>query len=216
MALRYNGRLLTGLYYNGRSLNNLYYNGRKVWSRGGAPAISAFTVTPDKLLDSESRSTITLTFAVANSTSNTITETLADGTIRNVPLSGQVTVIDTPTQTARYRLVCRNINGTSTRTVTFYRGNLPDITTWTWGGFRQGIGAITPDSVLLTWAATGNPRPTLEISPSINYHPPTLSGNYRLSRVGAATSQTLALGATNVFGTVWSSLTINWPPRQGG
>ena len=52
MAIRHNGVLVNRLRNNGTELNAVYYNGTQIWQPGGVPAISAFTVTPDKLLES--------------------------------------------------------------------------------------------------------------------------------------------------------------------
>lgn len=216
MALFNNGRQILKLYKDGVPITKLYNNGALIWTQEGPPTISSFTITPDKLLDSSSQRTAELRFNVSGSERNVIIETLSDGTIRNVPLSGMRTVINVPATTAKYTLTSRNINGVTTREITFTRGTAPVITTWQWGSFQQGIGAISPDSVLLEWAVTGSPAPRLEISPDIFYHPDRLSGSYRLSRVGAGLTQTLTLTATNTFRTVRRSLTINWPPRQEG
>ena len=216
MALRNDDQEIVGLYHNGTPIRNVYYNGQTIWTRGGVPEISSFTATPANALRTSVRRNITLRFAVTGSTTNTITETLSDGTIRNVPVSGNSVVIPMPRLTARYTLVSRNVNGTASRQITFYRGVAPVIATWRWGGFRQAIGAIAPASVLLEWNVTGSPNPRLEITPNIHFHPSELQGSYRLTRVGAATTQTLTLTATNVFGTVNRDLTINWPPFRGG
>lgn len=212
MPIRAGAALVSAIYAGAAPVSAVYAGGVQIYAAGGVPAISALSATPDKLASGSARATIEIRFAVARSTRNVLYRRAAGAPgWTAVPLTTSTTaVIATPAATTEFRLVASNANGASERRTTFTRGTAPAIAQWTWDSFRQGIGGLTSDTVLLHWRASGDPAPSLRYDPG-GHALRAPSGSRVHVRPGAAAAETLTLTAENVFGRATAATTIRWP-----
>ena len=221
MPIRDEGRLVLARYDEGREVYETFDEGRSVFQRGGIPLIVHFSVDPPQALSTAAR---VETLAIQIETSGTLTSgrlvEYIPGRAPNVleddfnqfvtPAGASVQwITPNPLSDAHFNLTLGNSNGTVTRSIDFYYGSAPAITTWAWGNYRQGILGQTIDSVEIRWAVTGVPAPTLDILPDVNFHPTALTGRFRHARTVSG-SETLSLQATNRFGAAAANLTIPW------
>lgn len=229
MPGRLDGNAPDGFRLDGNAIDALALNGNVFWDKSGVPVIRSLAVVPPRKTIGDTGGTIAVEVSASGATSGRLTETrLAENVARGVIVSPDGSAFNTaqgntvsfvqpnPEQNARYLLELANTNGVAVRTVDFLWGRIPTITTWTWGSFHQGQGLAAPDTVLLSWAVTGAvPAATLDITPSIAFHPGTQqSGRHLLTRDRqrfAGRSETLTLTARNAFGTVSQALTVSWP-----
>lgn len=206
-------------YVDGIAPDKTYVDGTLVYTIGGLPTITSFTLTPDKLTVGRT-DRLSLDFVLANFTGWTLTETRANGvsfvvgTSTNTDVTSINRTVSSPDQNAFYTLLVTNANGQVSQRRNFTRGSIPVISRFDWTQFRQGQFGTTPDSVLLRWNIVASPTPSVDFSPSIHYHPSSPIGEYRYSRIGTRTNEQLVLIAQNTFGTVRSAITIPW--RQEG
>ena len=219
MAIRPGGLTLREIYHgsNRNQAKAGYLGNRQIYAAHGVPTVSV-SVSPDKLLESR-RDDIHLHVVASNFTVWVLREIRADGVESTILHNTDTSVTDvtqrwsSPDQNATYTLTATNVNGSAHTRATFTRGSLPVITTWSWGAFRQTpVNGLLISSVELHWNVSGDPAPLIEIVPNIHFHPGyQASGAHRHTRVGTAPRETLTLRATNIFGSVSQSLTINWP-----
>ena len=221
MPIQDEGRLVLARYDEGREVYETFDEGRSVFQKGGVPIIVHFSLDPTQALSTAAR---VETIAVQVETSGTLTSArlvqYTPGQPVNVieddpeqfrtPPGASVQFLEpNPLSDSHFNLTLGNSNGTVTRSLDFYYGSAPAITTWAWGDYRQGILGQTIDSVEIRWAVTGVPAPTLDILPDVNFHPTALTGRFRHARTVSG-SETLSLQATNRFGAVAANLTIPW------
>ena len=229
MPLYLDGTLVDEVRVGGRLQDAVFVDGRRVWEKGGVPIIRTLAVSPARKTIGDTGGSIAVEVAASGATSGKLTETrLADGTARGVLISPDGSAFNTPQgssvsfvqpnpqQNARYLLELANANGVAVQTAEFLWGRIPTIATWSWGSFHQGQGLAAPDTVLLTWAVTGAvPAASIDITPSIAYHPGAQQSGSRLltrdRQRHAGRNETLTLTARNAFGSVSRQLTVNWP-----
>ena len=195
------------------------------WQRAGLPDITSFTITPDHYRDTDTRGSLVLAFAVTGSVRNVLTEQLASGVHRNIPLSPSTgaTIATAPSQDAHYDLTCYNSLNESSHARAYYRyWTAPTISLGAPlnAGFHGGGGVI-----YIPVTRGGNPLPTVTVVASDGHGSGTVSfipsgsttHNYQISgaQTGTPRTVTYAFTATSQIGsetrTATASTSFTWP-----
>ncbi len=137
----------------------LYIGANKIWEQTNPPVISSLTAAPSSIdLDTRSTGNITITFAVSNSTHNSLTH--QDG--RNIPFTTSTSAIFTqPTQTETYTLTSSNAGGAASRSVTVSVTQNAVISNFRRTGFRQSHTGAGGGYFQFTARIKGTPRPVI-------------------------------------------------------
>ena len=228
--------------YQGNTLVRSGYHGASlVYTTGGAPVITSFTVTPNRINRATFRTGDEIVFAweyddSVNVTEQTIWETTADGTRNQISISTRARSFrhSRPNQSTTYSLYATNANGTTIANVTVEIVANVNISYFRVraGSFSQApqpnglvIGTIT-----LEWQVSGEPFPNISLSgagasnfdSSISPHRDhtdhsTGIGSRRISRaISQAASRTYTLRASSEVNTVTATTTYQWPAGNRG
>lgn len=137
----------------------LYIGANRVWTQTNPPTISALQAAPASIdLDTRATGTVTITFAVSNSTHNGLTH--QDG--RNIPLTTSTSAIfNQPTATETFTLTSANAGGAASRSVTVTVTQNAVISNFRRTGFRQPATGAGGGYFQFTARIVGTPRPVI-------------------------------------------------------
>lgn len=201
-------------FLGSRAVGKYYLGSRLVWQHTDPPSITALSANPSSIdLDTRATGTVTITFAVSNSTHNRLYNTR---TSANIPFTtGTTATFTQPQQPTTYRLVAQNATGAVHRDVVVDVTKNPTIANLRRTGFSQVVGGANYRFAL---TVTGLPRPAVSyrfgdgVSGNIAHNlfsaganPYTWTIEFLITRANA-NNTSLVLTATNASGTVTSTL----------
>ena len=148
---------LTKIFLGSTELNNVYDGERHLFSRPMLPNIRSFTVTPEHVPVGTSRSQGIVLAGLVDG-ARTFVVRRANGAI--IARSGARWPISTPTADETFEFTAENVEGPTTRHVTFYR-SVPMAISMTNAGSSQsgqpGGGVLITQTIRVT--VTGHPGP---------------------------------------------------------
>ena len=213
------------VFHKGVEYTRITHKGVDYFVKAALPSITSYTITPDHYRDTDTRGSLVLAFAVTGSVRNTITEHLASGVFRNVPLSPSTgaTISPAPAQDAHYTLTATNSLGEHTIQNAYYTyWTAPTISVGAPGnaGFHGGGGVI-----YIPVTRGGNPLPSVSVvasdghgSGSIHFIPDNaLTHRYQISgaQTGSPRTVTYTFTATSRVGsetrTATAATSFTWP-----
>ena len=218
-----------------------YHGASLVYTTGGAPVITSFTVTPNRFNRAAFHTGDEIVFAweyddSISVTEQTIWETTADGTRNQISISTRARSFrhSRPNQTTTYSLYATNAQGT-----TIVSAKVEIVANAAISYFRVRTGSFTQTpqpsgivigTITLEWQVSGEPFPNISLSgagasnfdSSISPHRDhtdhsTGIGSRRLSRALAQdVTRTYTLRASSDVNSVTESTTYRWPAGNRG
>lgn len=179
MTLYSGARQIVRALVGTREIGAAYLGGRRVFSRGNAPTVTSFTVSPVSARRGAS-ATLNLAWTLGGgaATSVSVTQVTADGVRTHVPNTSPTSVVGwaAPTQDATFIVTATNALGSASARVGFVR-TVPAAIRYfrVRSGSRQiyqgpTIGGGFIERYTLEWDVDGHPAPTLRLDHSLSEH----------------------------------------------